>query len=244
MAEEPRQRWEIADDLYIEFVDIAELREQDVNAQVMQPRQFTRLTENIRKRGMVESLPYCARPGDDGPTEIVSGHHRTRAARAAGLTRIPAIVDTRPMRRSELVAKQIAHNELHGSPDADILRELVKQVDNVDDLLTTGLPEDFLPTVGKDDTTLAVPHGEFDWRMVALVFLPHQLDTFEDTLKMIDKQTAFIGVADSAQFAAFSAAAYTFGRTRNIYNITTAITLLTEIARREIEAAAEDTTEA
>ena len=55
MADRP-DRWQIADDLYIEFVDIGVLREQDLNAQVMQPRHFERLTENIRQRGMVAGI--------------------------------------------------------------------------------------------------------------------------------------------------------------------------------------------
>jgi len=238
------ERWQIADDLYVQFVDISALREQDVNAQVMQPRHFERLTENIRQRGQVESLPYCAQPDGDGPIEIVSGHHRARAARAAGLTAIPALVDTRPMRRSEIVAKQIAHNELHGSPDEDVLRQLVAMIDNVDDLLATGLPEDFLPTVDRDDTTLAIPHGEFDWRLVTLVFLPHQLADFTHALEVIDKQSDLIGVAPATQYADFVAAAYRFGLTRNIQNIATIVAVLTDLARREVEqAAAEAVTE-
>ena len=47
----------IGDDLVIRIVKISELREQDVNAQQMSSRDFDRLTENIRIRGQVESLP-------------------------------------------------------------------------------------------------------------------------------------------------------------------------------------------
>src|SRR5215472_11348643 len=100
---------QIGDDLWIEWADLAELKEQDVNAQQMQPRQMDRLTENIRIRGQIESLPYC--------------HHPARAARTAGLKRIPIIVDKQSMSKSRITAKQIAHNELHGEPDKDILAQ-------------------------------------------------------------------------------------------------------------------------
>jgi hypothetical protein len=231
-------RLQIADDLYVEWVEIAALREQDINAQVMQPRHFDRLTENIRSRGMLESLPYCHRPAGDGPVEIISGHHRVRAARAAGLTHIPALVDYRPMRRSTVIAKQIAHNELHGEADRDVLAHLVAMIDNVDDLLATGLPEDALPTVEPDDTTLAIPHGEFDWRMVTLVFLPHQLTEFKDTVAVIEAGTDMVGVANREQFEAFAAAVHDFGRCRDVRNFTTMVALLIDIARREVEQAA------
>ncbi|MEZ0073566.1 ParB N-terminal domain-containing protein [Planotetraspora sp. GP83] len=227
----------LGDDLWIKYVEIAGLREQDVNAQVMQPRHFERLTENIRNRGELESLPYCHQPGGEGPIEVVSGHHRARAARAAGKTHIWVLVDTRQMRRSEIIAKQIAHNELHGDPDRDILAYLVSQIDNVDDLLATGLPEEDLPTVAPDDTKLAIPHGEFDWRMATLMFLPHQMEEFKDAIAVIDSATDLIGVAELEQFEPFAAAVYEFGRCRDVRNFTTMVALLTDIALREIKAA-------
>lgn len=230
----------LADDLYVRWVDIAALREQDINAQVMQPRHFDRLTENIRLRGQLESLPYCHQPGGQGPIEIISGHHRVRAARAAGITHIPAIVDTREMRRSEIIAKQIAHNELHGEPDRDVLAQLVAMIDNVDDLLATGLPEDQLPTVDPDDTRLQIPHGEFDWRMVTLTFLPHQMEEFRDVVKVIDSATDVVGAAPLELFEPFAAAVHAFGRCKDVRNFTTMIVLLTDIARREVEQAARD----
>lgn len=231
----PEDRFEIADGLYVMWVDVASLREQDLNAQMMQPRHFDRLTENIRQRGQIESLPYCHWPDETGPVEIVSGHHRARAARAAGLRQIPAIVDTKPMRRSEVVAKQIAHNELHGEPDEAILAQLVKMIDNVDDLLTTGLPEDKLPTVDPDDTKLDLPHAEFDWRLVTLMFLPAQMADFTAALDAIDKHSEVVGFADRTQFEDFAKAVHRYGWLQNVRSMATAITVLTELARREAD---------
>ncbi|MET8609788.1 ParB/Srx family N-terminal domain-containing protein [Streptomyces misionensis] len=239
-----RDVMQIGEDLYIRWVDVASLREQDINAQVMQPRHFERLTGNIRKRGMVESLPYCHQPGGTGPIEVISGHHRSRAARAAGLQQIPAIIDTRVMRRSEVIAKQIAHNELHGDPDKDVLAQLVSMIDNVDDLIATGLDEDQLPTVEPDDTKLAIPHGEFDWRSATLMFLPHQMEDFKEAITAIANGTDLVGVAPVEMFEEFAAAVYAFGRCKDVRNFTTMIALLTDIARREVEQAAKEAEEA
>ncbi|MEU1852910.1 ParB/Srx family N-terminal domain-containing protein [Streptomyces sp. NPDC019990] len=231
----PQDIMQIGEDLFIRWVDVTSLREQDINAQVMQPRHFERLTGNIRKRGMVESLPYCHQPGGTGPIEVISGHHRSRAARAAGLQRIPAIIDTRVMRRSQVIAAQIAHNELHGDPDKDVLAQLVAMIDNVDDLIATGLDEDQLPTVEPDDTKLAIPHGEFDWRAATLMFLPHQMEDFKEAVTAIANGTDLVGVAPVEVFEEFAAAVYAFGRCKDVRNFTTMIALLTDIARREVE---------
>lgn len=229
---------EIGPGLFVRIVKITDLREQDVNAQQMKPRHFERLTENVRARGALESLPYCSRPGDEGPTFIVSGHHRVRAARAAGLQMIPVIIDVQDLTRSEVVAKQIAHNELHGEPDEEILLRLLREIDNVDDLLATGLDESLLPMLmDAEDTTLALPHVEFDWRMVTLLFLPAQMREFEDVIGMLDRNTEVVGVANADQFAEFSRALLDFARIRNIKSMAAAIYALTRIAREQVAAA-------
>jgi hypothetical protein len=232
------QDFAIGPELFIRWVRVAELKEQDVNAQTMQPVMFDRLTENIRIRGQVESLPYCHQPNGEGPISIISGHHRTRAARAAGLVWIPVIVDTRVMRRSEVVAKQIAHNELNGTPDSDVLAQMIAMIDNVDDLLMTGLDKTKLPTVEPDDTNLQLPHADFDWRMVTLTFLPEQLDDFTQAVRTIESQAVLVGVAPISLFKPFAQAMMDYGRMADIKSMATVVSVLTDIARREIDAAA------
>lgn len=232
-----QERMEIAPDLWIEWVDVAALREQDVNAQQMQPRHMDRLTENIRSRGGIESLPYCSQPDGEGVISIVSGHHRARAARGAGLTRIPVIVDKQSMTPSKVVSKQISHNELHGIPDEQILAQLVAVMDNVDDMLASGLDESWLPTVGADDTQLFIPHAEFDWRVVTLMFLPKQMRQFEEVIDALDRGTDMLGVVDAEVFSLFSNAVLDFARLRNIKSMGAAVYTLAQVAKGEVEKA-------
>jgi hypothetical protein len=224
----------IGPDLYIAVVDVAALKEQDLNAQIMQPREFDRLVENIRERGQLESLPYCHQPNLTGPISIVSGHHRFRAARAAGLQQIPVILDAAEMTRGEIISKQIAHNELHGQPDQEILRQLVSQISDVDDLLRTGLPDDWMPTVEKDDTALQIPHAEFDWRVVSLTFLPKQVDEFKSIISLIEGRSDLVGVAPVETFDAFAKAALAHGRRWDIKSMAASILTLTRLAEQEI----------
>lgn len=158
-----------------------------------------------------------------------------RAARAAGLTEIPAIVDTREMSRSEIVARQIAHNELHGTSDEAVLATLVAMMDNVDDMLMSGLDETELPTMDNDDTHLLVPAADFDWRTVTLMFLPSQMGDWSKAVTMIEKKSELIGAASIEQFEPFAQACADYGRTRNVKSMVTTITVLTKIALAEIE---------
>ena len=171
------QEMQVGEDMFVMVLPIAAVKEADVNAQVMQPAKFERLTENIRNRGMVESLPFVSWPGREGIPVMVSGHHRSRAARAAGLTEIPYLVDTRPMELSERTSKQISHNELNGEHDQQVLAQLIRMIHDVDDLLATGLSEQQLSKLGEvKDTSLGTPHAAFDWKTFTCLFLPHQMD--------------------------------------------------------------------
>jgi ParB/Sulfiredoxin domain len=225
----------IADDLYVVLVDLELLHEQDLNAQVMKPEHFERLTANVRQRGQLESLPYCSRPPGQARIEILSGHHRVRAARAAGLERIPILLDTAPMTRSQKVAKQIAHNALVGESDRDVLAQMVALLDDVDDLLMTGLDESELPSLASEETVpLGIPAAAFEWRLMSLSFLPHQLERFEELVDALDGQAELVGVVPVELFEPFVRAVQRYGFRQNIRAMGTTIAQLTEIALAEL----------
>lgn len=225
---------QIGDGLFVRIIRGSALKEQDINAQQMEPTKFERLVENIRQRGSLESLPYCHQPDGVGPIAIVSGHHRARAARAAGLQEFAVLVDTNAMPMSLIRAKQIAHNELTGRPDEEILRQMIEQIDSVDDLLVSGLPEDYLPAPERSATTLDLPHAEFDWKMVTLMFLPAQLDRLDELVSSVQSQTDVVGVARQDQFVEFSKALVQYGQVMDIKNMAAVIDKLTQVALREM----------
>lgn len=212
---------------------ISTLKEQDINAQVMDDRRMKILTSNIKNRGALESLPYVHKDGNT--FSIISGHHRTRAANAAGLKTIYGLVDTTPLTKSQIVSKQIAHNELVGTADSEILGELVKQMQEVDDIIASGLPEKFLNSIQAESPVLDLPQLEFDWRTLQLVFLPDQIKDFETVIKAVDSKTEFVGVAPVSQFEEFSKAMVEFGKTQNIKSIGATVQFLTELAMKEVK---------
>ena len=47
------------------------IREQDINARIMKNEMQRQLTDNIKKRGQLESLPFCALKSSQDITEYV-----------------------------------------------------------------------------------------------------------------------------------------------------------------------------
>lgn len=91
---------DIGNGLKIAKVNIEELREHDLNARSMNSAMFERLTANIKKDNRLESLPFVAET--ENGIEIVSGHHRVRACRSAGITEIFVILDDTGLDRNKM----------------------------------------------------------------------------------------------------------------------------------------------
>ena len=214
-------------------LEVSGIKEQDINAQVMDGRRMKILTSNIKTRGALESLPYVHKKGET--FSVISGHHRLRAANEAGLKTIFCLVDTNEMTKSQITSKQIAHNELVGTADSEIIGQLVKQMNDVDDIIASGLPEKYLNGISVPTPTIMLPQLVFDWRIVQLAFLPEQMRNFETLVKTIDNKTQMVGVANSDQYKRFSDAMMKLGKTKNIKSVAATIEFLTELALKEIE---------
>ena len=191
---------ELEDGICLAKVDINAMREQDLNARVMEDDKFNQLVTNIGKRGTLEQLPYCVET--ERGIEIVSGHHRTRAARAAGLDHINILLDRSKLTRSSIAAKQLAHNAIEGVDDKDTLVKIAALITDVDDMLESALDKDFFEKVEREAASMPVPKIDFEWKTVQFTFLSHQM---EDLKKLCDKCASadWEGVADIAQFDRF-----------------------------------------
>lgn len=114
--------------LILYYANVDDLREQDVNARSMTQRAMDQLTENVKAVGALESLPLCAKV--DGRIEIISGHHRVRAARAADVRTILVML-YEEIDHSRLRAKQLAHNSISGQDDPGLLKRIWDEIDDV-----------------------------------------------------------------------------------------------------------------
>lgn len=215
-------------------ISIDDLREQDINAHMMEPRMFDQLVANIKKRGSLESLPYCAQPNGVGPIEIVSGHHRVRAAKASGLKTIHVLLDRALKTRSLIVSKQLAHNALVGTDDKDVIKQLLKRIDTPDDLLATGLPQELLGQTESDAIQLFTPTIDMKWKTVSFAFLPHQLENLEKLFDSMDESQDLVVAALEEQWTVFLAAVSKVGRIKKVLAGGMIVSMLTDLALAEI----------
>lgn len=216
-------------------IPIDEIHEQDVNARVMDMSAFRRLTENIKERGaLVESLPYC-HMSVDGRVTIVSGHHRVRAARAAGVRELHILVDTSALSRSSVVSKQLAHNAIAGHDDTEMLKQLLAEISNVEDLLRSYVAPELLPASPDPLRVTSAAAVDFEFRTMMFTFLPSSFQDFQRLIDLIPGKQDFIGIADVEQFPKFRDALHRYQKAVEIKSVGAAISYLTDVALRETE---------
>lgn len=231
---------ELGDGLVIAEVDINLIREQDKNAHMMKPEMFRQLAENIKNRGMLESLPFCALTDK---IEIVSGHHRIRAAKEAGLKTVPIILDISGLTRSQIAAKQIAHNAINGFDDPSMLKEIAKLITDVNDMIESYIGKDILGEPLAELDKLISPKIDYDWKQIAFLFLPFQIKDLEELVKRTAGNTEFMGVSHREQYDQMMDALIKYQNFKNVKNIGAAIHSMIKAANEEMAESGYDSKE-
>lgn len=217
---EPIRLLELEKEFAIWRVPISSLREQDKNARVMDNDKFDRLTNNIKNDGRLESLPLCFLSEYQSGVKyfyIISGHHRIRAAKKAGVLNIPCLVIEKELTRDEIISKQLSHNSLSGYDDINVLKDLYDEMEDIECKIASGLrPEDLKIT----DVNVAIDDVKVDlnFEIINILFLSHQVKKMDKIISYIDKD-ASVKIVDRKDFDKFADQARKIAKRENIVNM-------------------------
>lgn len=224
---------ELGQGLAIYRFDLDETVEQDVNARTMRKEAFDRLTQTVKDDQRLESLPLMALT--DRGLEIVSGHHRTRALRTAGLTEGYAIVDETGLSRDEITAKQLAHNAIQGYDDPQLLARLFESIGDVDARLEAFVdPKSIdvdIPRIRIEDIELGMR-----FETVIIMFIPFEKASVKDALRVVEHEldgtnTKEAWLADLDYFEAFRKVGRQITREYDIHTMSTVLYKMAELAQ-------------
>lgn len=211
-----------------------ELRPAERNARYMTRRQMTVLSANVRKDKNLQSVPFCWRRAD-GSFVIVSGHHRVEAAADAGVEAILILYTDASMSEPERIAAQLAHNAIVGQDNPTVLLDLWARIDDLRLKVYTGLDDALLQTMRPVEVKrLSESHLLFE--EIALTFVSAEIAQIEETLKRLAGLKRRRWVADAQDFDRFFDTLLTFKEAANVFNTSTAIKAMTEIAQEWIAA--------
>jgi hypothetical protein len=224
---QPIVSYPLGEGLEIWKVPIAMLKEQSVNARSMSPEAFLQLSDNITRDKRLESLPLCAVTPNG--LEIISGHHRVRAARKAGIDLIWVLADITGISRDRLRAKQLAHNSLQGRDNPDLVKQIFDSIKDVEARIEAFIDPSLSPIdtapVNLSTKDLDV---QFNTRIAALAFIEPQMVELKKALVLLEKiqevDEVFLSKKDE-----YDLLIATMDKASHAFNITSTPTLLAKM---------------
>lgn len=154
------------------------------NARFMDQSTFRQLVSNIKRDGELSSVPFCVEK-ENGRFTVVSGNHRVQAAKQAGIVKIFAMcIHESKISNDEIRAIQLSHNSISGEDDAEILKQLLDEIQDVAMKEYAHISQEILDAVKDIDYTVELPNNE----VVPVTFMfidtnKIELDKLLDTLE-------------------------------------------------------------
>lgn len=213
----------------IRRVALAELKLLEKNAHYMDPDEFTRLVNNIKKDGVLTSLPVVYRG------TVLSGNHRTQAAIKAGLEEADVIEIVSELSEDEQKAIQLSHNAIKGKDDSNILRELYDSINSLDLKLYSGLTDDDFKITDVEVQTLSFVQPTYEDMVIA--FLPEEKTLFIEALEKVGKKAKdrLIVAGRASDFDLVFKAVIDAKSKLNIINTAEALKTIAELALQKLE---------
>lgn len=214
------------------------LREQDLNARVMDGEKFSALVHAVEQDKRLESLPLCTWQINKAGNEelgLISGHHRTRAARAASVMEIFVMVFDEKLDAGWLKAKQLAHNSINGVDDPQKVAEIYNSIEELKAKIASTIKPEQLKyeadNIKSEDLRL-----KMDFEILNILFLSNQKEDFELALKLIQADSGEnIFVAEYQAFDKFKKAAQKVSKADNIRNVSSILYRMIQIVKNHYE---------
>jgi hypothetical protein len=204
----------------------------------MEPDQFARLVDNFSTDGkMTGTVTTCwLTDGSDGKLEILSGHHRTEAAIAAGFTEIEVVHITTVLDEERKTAIQLSHNSISGTDNPSILAKMYESLD-LDAKKFSGLTDDILSDLDKIQVS-ALAAANVNYEQLAIMFLPEDLEAFDKRVEDFSarkNKAAEVWAARHADFDRIFDAVVRVKHKLQIVNSALALVTMAELAHERLD---------
>lgn len=140
--------------------------------------------------------------------------------------------------------EQLAHNAISGFDDDSTLREIVKMIDDVDDMIESFVGKEIMEEPLEQYDKMLSPAVQFDFKNVTFTFLPHQVNDMDILVKDLEsKAPEIVGVASYEQCKTFVETLSKYQKFTDIRNVGAAIHSMIENANEKMDAVGFDAEE-
>jgi hypothetical protein len=210
----------------------------DVNARYMTSQQFEKLTNNLKRDGVLTSLPLVWNDAESGRRIVLSGNHRTKAAIAAGFEEIDWYEIQQPLERQRQIALQLSHNAIAGQDDPAILKELWEEIEEIDYREYAALDDKTLDLLDKVDLA-SLGEQALTYSTVQVMFLPHEVERaraiFDNILDVFSSGIDERWVAGEEEWTRLVDALDTARGAADVVNTAAAFTVLLDVVEANLD---------
>jgi len=213
------------------------LEEGKNNARYMTPAQFELLVNNIKRDGVLTSVPLLYTE-NDGSLTCLSGNHRVGAAKAALIEEADCMVINSKLTKEQRTAIQLSHNAITGQDDLNVLLGLYQSLDCTQKEYSGITDDTFKMITDLDLAGLAA--GQPKYEEIACVFLPEEKIAFASAIEKIKKAPKSLVLG--CKYEDFDSIFATLVKTKekmNIHNTAIAMRVMAELALAQLDHLAE-----
>lgn len=214
---------------------IDELKLLEVNARYMRHETFQQLVNNIKRDGALTQLPFAVLD-DDGKYKVLSGNHRVKAAKEAGLKEIPVLVTDDKLSKDRQIAIQLSHNAIVGEDDPAILKALYEEIEDIDYRMYSGLDDKTLELLEQVQPE-SLSEANLDFQTLTIVFLPEELEKLKETWEEIQKtvKSDEYWLTRFSDYDRFMDTLEAVSSSYSVKNVATAFNIMVELAYRHLD---------
>jgi len=177
-----------------EYVKFRDIEESPINAQSMNEKDFNRLVKNLKRDGVLTSSPLLMDQTGKQKTMCISGHHRIKAAIKAGIEGCVCLISDE-LDDSTRIRLQVAHNDIHGEPNKDILSIMQQSLSDIDISLVDSTD---MENIIKEAQEVSIDIPQF--RYINICLVEKSRERFVDMLLKLEKADAINYIIDNKEY--------------------------------------------
>ena len=169
---------------------------------------------------------------DDGKYVVLSGNHRLMAAEAAGVEEFLVLCLREKPDRQTQIAHQLSHNAIVGRDDEQILRELWREIEDLELKMYSGLSSEEVERLDKASYSL-ISEQRVGFEEISLLFLPEEAERIKEILGGLGRRKAFVGRL--SEFGEVLEGVLAVKKNQDVVNTAVAFVVLAEAVRDYLE---------
>lgn len=185
------------------------------NCHYMEKEKLDRLVDNVSKDGFLSQLPFGMKRKSDGKYLILSGNHRLKAAIKAKLEFI-LILYIDEVDRDTQIAYQLSHNALVGRDDAQMLKEIYKEIESIEAKEYTGLNGMNFLDIEKLNVS-SINDGDIELTEIKFLFIENRKNDVRAVLSELERLT--LDKESAIVVGSFDAFIKTMTEVKKVYGI-------------------------